>query len=212
MKVSVPIGLAPHFPLAKTGETVAWCHIMHISHNVQIDSPLHLVILGCGNILFGDDGFGPAVIERLERTGLPKTVQAIDVGTSIREHLLDYLLAPRLRPRRLMVVDATYREGADPGTLFCCQPGDLPPCKVHDFSLHQFPTVNLLAELQTEIGTRVELLLAQAATLPEEIAPGLSPAMDAAVGKACELILQRINQDVTFFSTGIAGAATESVS
>ncbi|NCC77733.1 MAG: hydrogenase maturation protease, partial [Clostridia bacterium] len=84
---------------------------MHISHNGQIKSLPKVVFLGCGNILLGDDGFGPAVIERLQRAALPETVEAIDVGTSIREHLLDYLLDPRLRPRRLVVVDAAYREG-----------------------------------------------------------------------------------------------------
>ena len=182
---------------------------MHISHNMRIGSSPQVVILGCGNVLLGDDGFGPAVIERLHQVGLPKTVEAIDVGTSIREHLLDYLLAPQLRPRLLVVVDAAYREGVDPGTLFHCRPEELPPCKAHDFSLHQFPTVNLLAELRAETGTRVELLLAQAANLPEAIAPGLSPVMDRAVAKACTLILHRIEQDVTFFSTGATGAATE---
>ena len=29
-----------------------------------------ILILGCGNILFGDDGFGPAVIEHLEAYAL----------------------------------------------------------------------------------------------------------------------------------------------
>lgn len=185
---------------------------MHISHNGQIKSLPQVVFLGCGNILLGDDGFGPAVIERLQRAALPETVEAIDVGTSIREHLLDYLLDPRLRPQRLVVVDAAYREGVEPGMLFHCRPGDLSPCKTHDFSLHQFPTVNLLAELEAETGTQVELLLAQAATLPEAIAPGLSPAMDRAVARACELILHRIGEDVTFFSTSATGTATEGVS
>ncbi|MGD9948769.1 MAG: hydrogenase maturation protease [Desulfobulbus sp.] len=186
---------------------------MHISHKVKSGLLLpEVVILGCGNILLGDDGFGPAVIERLEQARLPEQVRVVDVGTSVREYLLDYLMAPNLRPSVLLVVDATYREGELPGTVFQCQPSDLPGCKVHDFSLHQFPSVNLLSELQMETGIKVELLLAQAATVPEDIAPGLTPAMAQAVATATELILHRISQYVTPFSTGIPVAAAESVS
>nr|WP_321467183.1 hydrogenase maturation protease [uncultured Desulfobulbus sp.] len=186
---------------------------MHISHkmNGAGDRP-NTVILGCGNVLLGDDGFGPAVIERLLQHGLPGTVQAIDVGTSVREYLLDCLMAPELRPSHLVVADAAYREGLQPGELLLCRPADLPLCKVHDFSLHQFPTVNLLAELEAETAIEVVLVLAQAATLPEAIAPGLTPVMIRAVETATEMILQRIEQDVTPFSTGTDDAAAECVS
>ncbi|MDD2463532.1 MAG: hydrogenase maturation protease [Desulfobulbus sp.] len=186
---------------------------MHISHKKKDSVNLpELVILGCGNALLGDDGFGPAVIERLEQTGLPQQVQAIDVGTSVREHLLDYLMAPNLRPSSLIIVDATYLDGQQPGTVSQCRPADLASCKVHDFSLHQFPTVNLLSELQLETGIDVVLLLAQAATVPEEIAPGLTPAMAQAVERATEMILHRISPYVTPFSSGTPVAAAESIS
>ena len=47
-----------------------------------------VLIFGCGNILWGDDGFGPAVIQRLkEHYRLPGNVLAMDVGTSIRDIL-----------------------------------------------------------------------------------------------------------------------------
>ncbi len=169
------------------------------------------MILGCGNILLGDDGFGPAVIARLHEIGVPEAVQAIDVGTSIREQLLDYLLDPRLRPQLLVVVDAAYQGGLAPGTLWSCHPRELSAGKVHDFSLHQFPTVNLLSELAVETGMQVVLVLAQAATLPETIAPGLSPAMARAVEQACQLILQKTGGNVTSFSTGGFCAAAEGV-
>ena len=183
---------------------------MHISHKMQSDlGGAATVILGCGNTLLGDDGFGPAVIARLHEIGLPEAVQAIDVGTSIREQLLDYLLDPRLRPPMLVVVDAAYQEGLAPGELRFCHPRELCAGKAHDFSLHQFPTVNLLGELAEESGMQVVLVLAQAATLPETIAPGLSPAMASAVTAACQLILQKIGSNVTSFSTGGFYATTE---
>ena len=72
--------------------------------------PAHCVcetlVLGCGNRLFGDDGFGPAVARRLgERPELPRSVCVLDVGTAVRRVLFDVLLGP-VRPRRVVVVDA----------------------------------------------------------------------------------------------------------
>jgi coenzyme F420 hydrogenase subunit delta len=166
---------------------------MHISHNTQLrcDPPV-VVIFGCGNVLLGDDGFGPAVIEQLRQSGLPESVQAIDAGTSIREYLLDYLMLPALRPALLIVVDAWAGEGDAPGQVRQCAPADLPRRKVHDFSLHQFPTVNLLAELEEETGIEVVLLVARAAMVPDRIEPGLSPVMRGAVDAACARILRLV--------------------
>ena len=186
---------------------------MHISHKKKEEGCLaDIVILGCGNILLGDDGFGPAVIARLEQEKLPRSVLLVDVGTSVREWLLDYLMAPELRPSLLFIVDATYQQKRAPGSLVTCRPAELPLSKVHDFSLHQFPTVNLLVELEQETGIRVELVLAQANTVPEEIAPGLTPAMEHATALASAMILKQINEYVTPFSSGTVVASLENVS
>ena len=43
------------------------------------------LIFGCGNTLMGDDGFGPAVVEKLNAgSRLPESVEAIDAMTGIR--------------------------------------------------------------------------------------------------------------------------------
>lgn len=166
---------------------------MHISHNMQTLCEVPTAaVFGCGNVLFGDDGFGPAVIDRLRRIAWPATVRLVDAGTAIREYLLDYLLLPALRPRLLVVVDAWAGEGSEPGQVRQCTPRELPLGKTHDFSLHQFPTVNLLAELEAETGIEVVLLVAGTATPPERIEPGLSPAMQAAVGDACARVVRLV--------------------
>lgn len=161
---------------------------MHISHNTPTPQPPPVVIFGCGNVLLGDDGFGPAVIAALQGSGLPEIVRTIDAGTGIREYLLDYLLLPALRPALLIVVDAGYEEGAPAGQMRECHPAAIPAQKIHDFSLHQFPTINLLKELQDETGIEVVLLIAQTAAVPDHIAPGLSATMNAAVPEACRRI------------------------
>lgn len=167
---------------------------MHTLHkNGQAMVP-EVVVFGCGNVLLGDDGFGPAVIEALSGADLQSAVQLVDAGTAIRDHLLDYLMLPALRPRVLIVVDACdpCTDAVQAGQVRRMQPAALPLGKSHDYSLHQFPTVNLLVELEQETGIKVELFVAPLVVIPERIAPGLSPSMQAAVGEARDRILDCI--------------------
>ena len=65
-----------------------------------------LLIFGCGSILWGDDGFGPAVVQRLnDKYNLPDDVLVLDVGTSIRDILFDLALS-EVKPQKLIIVDA----------------------------------------------------------------------------------------------------------
>ncbi len=75
------------------------------------------LVLGCGNPLIGDDGFGPAVIQHLEKYYLlPDSVAAIDCGTSIRDILFDLLLSPQ-KPRKMIVIDVTDSPDLVPGEI-----------------------------------------------------------------------------------------------
>lgn len=144
------------------------------------------MIFGCGNIIMGDDGFGPAVVDALNSSyTLPQAVEAVDVGTCVREYLFDYLLSEEGRPQTIIIVDAVDFPDRRPGEIFQIRPGQIPAKKIHDFSLHQFPTVNLLQELEQHTGIRVVILAGQIDFIPEEIGPGLSAAMSQAVTDAC---------------------------
>lgn len=149
------------------------------------------MIFGCGNLIMGDDGFGPAVIDQLHALyDLPMGVQAIDAGTCVREYLFDYLLMEEGRPEKIIVLDAVDFTDRQPGEVFEILPDQIPAKKIHDFSLHQFPTVNLLQELAENTGIKVQIIAAQIKFIPEEIAPGLSPVMTQAVTETCEKLSQ----------------------
>lgn len=153
------------------------------------------MIFGCGNVIMGDDAYGPTVVDTLNAGGmLPDDVQAIDVGTCVREYLFDYLLMEEGRPERIIVLDAVQFEGRVPGEVFYISPDTIPPKKIHDFSLHQFPTVNLLLELEQHTGIEIKILAAQIEHIPEEIAPGLSEPMSKAIPVACEMISQILSE------------------
>lgn len=149
------------------------------------------MIFGCGNRIMGDDGFGPAVIDMLSsRYRLPDSVMAVDAGTAVREYLFDYLLSPEDRPCSIILLDAVDFEDREPGEVFFIRPRMIPAKKVHDFSLHQFPSVNLLSEIEEHTGIDVAIIAAQVECLPEEVRQELSPSMQGAVVRACETLAQ----------------------
>lgn len=149
-----------------------------------------ILIFGCGNTLMGDDGFGPAVVEKLNAGGkLPDWVEAIDAMTGIREYLFDFLLSEEGRPDQIIILDAVNFQGRGYGELFWIKSSSIPAQKIHDFSLHQFPTVNLLQELEAHTSIGVSILAAQAEHIPEQIEPGLSDSMKSAVNRAYDKIV-----------------------
>lgn len=151
-----------------------------------------ILIFGCGNILFGDDGFGPLVIEHLQQNHtIPPTVGAFDIGTSIGDILFDFLLSSR-RPSHIFIVDAVSAPNRTPGELFELDIQELPVSKSADFSLHQFPSVNLLMELRDDAGIQVQILAVQTAHIPDAVQPGLSAQVQAAVPRACDWLMARI--------------------
>ena len=148
-----------------------------------------VLVLGCGNILLGDDGFGPAVIQHV--TGgdnLPDHACFLDVGTSARKILFDVILSER-RPARIIVVDA-MDFGGEPGALSRLDLDAIPENKIDDFSLHQIPTSNLLRELRDLCKVDLVIIVCQPANIPDEVSPGLSgPAKDA-VARAADAVLK----------------------
>ena len=147
-----------------------------------------VVVLGCGNVFFGDDGFGPALIDYVERwAAVPEHVCLADAGTGVRKLLFNICLSP-VRPRRVVIVDA-IDVGRQPGEIFEISPSDLPFAKLDDFSMHQLPTSDLLRELAEECGLDVRILACQSGEIPDHIEPGLTPAVAAAVPRAAERLV-----------------------
>jgi coenzyme F420 hydrogenase subunit delta len=146
-----------------------------------------ILILGCGNILIGDDGFGPAVAQRLqENFTVPADVCVFDAGTSVREILFDTILSEK-KPSKIVIVDAMDC-GRKPGEIFTVDLDSIPKIKLDDFSIHQVPTSNLLRELRDLCGIEVIVLACQVSHIPDVVSPGLSDIVKAAVERAAEML------------------------
>ena len=152
-----------------------------------------ILILGCGNILLGNDGFGPLVIQYLnEHYAFPDSVLPLDAGTGIRDYIFDLLLMED-KPRQIFVIDAVTIKGKKTGELFEMSLADVPKEKLSDFSLHQSPSSNLLAELQ-ELNVDVRVYCVHTDEVPDMIDPGLSDEVEKAIPEACAWINEQVNR------------------
>jgi coenzyme F420 hydrogenase subunit delta len=164
----------------------------------QIDEPdvpafckKPMLVLGCGNRLFGDDGFGGGVIEYVEsHYVVPETVCLLDAGTGVRKLLFTLCLGP-WRPRKIVILDAIDL-GRTPGEFFEIRSSEIPVAKLDDFCLHQLPTSNLLRELEESCGVEIRLLVCQTGNLPEHVHEGLSQEVGRAVPLAAEYLVREL--------------------
>ncbi|UCF07076.1 MAG: hydrogenase maturation protease [bacterium] len=141
----------------------------------------------------GDDGFGPAVIKRLkQKHDLPDHAHAEDVGTSIRDILFNITLLEK-HPEHIIVLDTVDKPGRRGGEVFEISVDDIPEQKIVDYSFHQYPTSNMLKEIQEQCGIKITIIVAQIANKLESVNPGLSKPMRAAVREAAEMVVQLVN-------------------
>lgn len=153
-----------------------------------------ILVLGCGNVLFGDDGFGPQVVEYLEKNYfIPENVGVIDAGCSVRNILFDIILSEK-RPEKIIIVDAVDA-GRLPGEIFEVPIEDIPENKIDDFSMHQLPTSNLLKELKNICKVYVKIIACQPESIPKNVSTGLSKRIFDSIPKVCNLLINEIKQN-----------------
>jgi coenzyme F420 hydrogenase subunit delta len=146
-----------------------------------------ILILGCGNVLLEDDGFGSTVAQQLLHDyTIPSDVCVLDTGTSVREILFDTILSDK-KPSKIVIIDAMDC-GLKPGELFSPDIDSFPKAKLDDFSLHQVPTSNLLRELRDLCGIEIDVVACQVAGACDRVNPGLSEPVSKAVSRAAEMI------------------------
>ena len=147
------------------------------------------LILGCGNVLFGDDGFGPETARHIEENySIPEDTAVLDAGTGVRDILFDIALSEH-KPARIVIIDA-YDCGREPGELFSVTLEDVPASKTDDFSLHQVRTSNLLRELRDLARIDITIIAVQPQSIPDVIKPGLSVAVRRAIPECGEYLVQ----------------------
>jgi hydrogenase maturation protease len=149
-----------------------------------------IAVIGIGNVLLGDDGVGPYVVELL-RAGweFPDGVVLIDAGTPSLE------LVGLLHGRdRVILVDAVSAAG-DPGEIRLYDRDDLarmplqPRVSVHDPAVHEALAVVGLTERPPR-----EVLLVGVIPHSCELQLGLTAAVRAAAALAAERVVAELSR------------------
>lgn len=143
--------------------------------------------------MLGDDGFGPAVIKQIEENYLlADNIGLLDAGTSVRDLLFDVILLGK-KPKAIVIIDAVNHEKRAAGEIFEMALDQVPENKIVDYSLHQFPSTNMLKDLASYSQIDICFFAVQILTIPDCVEPGLSRPVKKAVTKMCHLILQHIS-------------------
>jgi len=155
-----------------------------------------VLILGVGNALFGDDGFGPAAVDYLlKNCKIPDDVYVMDVGIGAGDVLFTVALSQE-KPEKIIVLDAVDVK-RKPAEIFELSIDDLPANKITDFSMHLFPATNLLKELRDQMNVEVIILACQAERIPDAVSLGLSDSVRQALPKAAEMALKLARRSVS---------------
>ncbi|MEX0669862.1 MAG: hydrogenase maturation protease [Pirellulales bacterium] len=153
---------------------------------------MRALVIGCGNLLRGDDAAGPVLVRRMEERGLPEGVQCVDGGTGG----MDVAFQMRGLPQ-VILVDACS-SGSEPGTLF-----EVPGHEVENLpsptgiNLHAFRWDHAVAFghwlLKDEYPEHVTAYLIEGERY--EMGAGLSAAVDAAVDQLVDLLIEQLGPE-----------------
>jgi coenzyme F420 hydrogenase subunit delta len=151
-----------------------------------------VIIAGVGNELFGDDGFGPAVIRALAQRELPDNVKAMDVGLG-GPHLIFSMLEPEVT-RKLIIVDC-MDFGGNPGDVTKIPAENLPPGREERYmDAHSGNLLDPIGRLKGKM--EIIVLGCQPGYIPapdcDEFMLELSPEVQGAIPKTVNVILKEI--------------------
>lgn len=147
-----------------------------------------VLVIGCGNLLRGDDGVGPVLVRHLWERGVPDGAKLVDGGTAGMD------VAFQMRgAQRVVIIDAAAT-GSAPGTIFKV-PGEelqnLPP--LQGLHTHSFRWDHAIAFARWALGddcpTDIAVYLIEVAGV--ELGADLSETVEAAM----EIVIERIEAE-----------------
>lgn len=165
--------------------------------------PERVLVLGIGNVLWADEGFGVRCVERMAEThALPANVRLLDGGTQ------GLYLLPFLEEADALIVFDAVDFGFTPGTLVTMRDEDVPAFMgAKKMSLHQtgFQDVIATAQLMGYCPRRMTLIGCQPVELEDyggSLRPAVAEQIDHAIAEAV--------RELRAWGIEVAKGATES--
>jgi hydrogenase maturation protease len=164
---------------------------MHEGRDSYVDPEHRILVLGVGNSILKDEGFGIHVVEELQRRRaelkIPETVDIID-GATLGISLL-YYIEGRDKIILLDVVNAN----ADPGDIFRFTSQEIKTKQVtYKVSMHQVTLFDVLtmAELTGRMAPEAVVIAVQPGVI--DWGEELTPEVKAAVPKVIDMVLKEL--------------------
>lgn len=149
-----------------------------------------ILILGVGNILYTDEGFGVRVAEEIEQKyEFSPNVSILDGGT-----LGFRLMGPIMESDYLIIVDIVLNEGK-PGDIFRLLGQDLEKACAFKNSMHQTDLLDTLAQcsLMGEVPDDVILYGVEPVNY-EDMSAALSPELSVKMPEVVEAVLKEVEK------------------
>ncbi len=150
---------------------------------------MKIQVLGCGNLLIGDDGFGVHVLKELEKRGLPNNVELIDAGTGGLD-ILNLIEGAD----KVILIDAV-KSGGEIGSVYRFTEKDLPPANMSLLSLHDLGLADVLKMgriIQPKRMPKEIIIIGCEIRRSDEIRLKLSPEVAKAVPVVVDMILKEV--------------------
>jgi len=150
--------------------------------------PQNILILGVGNLLLRDDGFGVHLINSLKDTVLPGNVELLEAGT------VSHQLIPRLHEIDHLIVIDVVEAGDVPGSIFRFSPDDMKFPIEQKASLHQISLIDVL-NMAALTGTKPKTVII--GVQPKDVSSWsmeLSDELSAVIPRVQELIFEELKK------------------
>lgn len=141
------------------------------------------LIIGCGNILYGDDGFGPAVIEYMKEHNimLEGDTQLIDGATSAPHYIFTL---PENKWKNIIIIDIASMNK---------KPGEIDVLKLDQvkeqeryLDVHGISATDPLHELEDHINIRI--VACEPENVPDEMELGISETLEKSIPQVIEKV------------------------
>jgi len=148
-----------------------------------------IMVIGVGNVLMTDEGFGIHVVKRMEQMfEFPENVEIVDGGV-----LGVHLLGINSKPDYLIVVDVV-RGGGQPGDLYRIEQKDIPARIRAKNSVHQVDFLEALALCQAMDHQPEVVVLGVEPEDIKTLTTGLTETTEKKVGPVIDLVVAELEK------------------
>jgi hydrogenase maturation protease len=150
--------------------------------------PRKVLILGVGNLLLTDDGFGVHLVNSLKDIEFPAHITLLEAGT------VSHQLIPLFREVDHLIVIDVVQAGDKPGSLFRFAPDDMNFPAEQKASLHQISLIDVLKMAELTGGKPKTTIIA---VQPKDVSSWsmeMSDELKAVAPRVRELVLEELKK------------------